>query len=75
MSFENDAAQPDASAPASVVIGAKLIELARSRGYDPDDVREEIERFANQVARDGLKGPNAGGSPSVPAPITDPATT
>jgi Na+/phosphate symporter len=60
MSFENDAARPDAPQRASVVIDAQLIQLAQSRGHDPDDVREEIERFANQVAQDGPKGPDAG---------------
>jgi hypothetical protein len=60
MNSENDAARPDAAPRASVVMDAQLIQLAQSRGHNPDDVREEIERFANQVARDGPEGPTAG---------------
>jgi hypothetical protein len=60
MTSENDAARPDAAPHASVVMDAQLIQLAQSRGHDPDKVREEIERFANQVAQDGPEGPTAG---------------
>jgi hypothetical protein len=59
MTSENDAARPHAAPHASVVIDAQLLQRAQRNGHNPNDVKEEIDRFANEVALTGPKGPPA----------------